>query len=71
MWHGPSSATGHIAGGHWNTRQNPTATYEENLHIAEREFEAFESGMEQFLRDLAAFETELERIGAPYTKGRN
>ena len=62
---------GGIAGGHWDTRQTPTATQRESLRIAAEEF----SGLRGELRtlvdsDLAQLEADLEAAGAPWTPGR-
>ncbi len=62
---------GTVASGHWQTRQNPTATQRRNVEIAE-------GGLAEVERDLAALVdgalAELERAlaaaGAPWTPGR-
>lgn len=62
---------GYVTGGHWDTRQNPTATQRESIGIAESEFNEFEVRLDQFLIKVKTFEADLETIGAPYTRGRD
>ena len=65
-----SGRVGQVAYGHWDTRQMPTATFQNNLDIATRAFGQFRGTMDSFLQDLENYEATLEAAGAPYTKGR-
>ena len=56
--------------GHWDTRQIPTKTFENNISIAESEFVEFEPKLNNLLDQIEKFEMTLTEIGAPYTKGR-
>lgn len=60
----------HVAYGHWSTRQMPTKTYQDNLEIAEREFDGFNKDLMNYLKELGEYEEVLDKVGAPYTKGR-
>ena len=65
------SRLGQTAGGHWGTRQMPTATQREQIRIAGEEFEELAAELKSLVeRDLAAFEADLEAAGAPWTPGR-
>ena len=61
-----------VAGGHWDTRSEPTATQRRALHLAR---DAFAEWKEEFRvlveQDLPAFETDLDHAGAPWTPGRS
>lgn len=59
-----------IAYGHWETRQNPTQTYRDNLAIAERAFTSFRADLQAYLQNLERYEADLSAAGAPYTRGR-
>ena len=60
-----------VAGGHWSTRQAPTATQEESLRIAKSEFATVAVELATVLEEsLPALEAELEAVGAPWTPGR-
>jgi len=60
-----------VAGGHWNTRQAPTATQSESLRVARSEFAAVKVELAVLLEEtLPALEAELEAAGAPWTPGR-
>ena len=61
---------GQIAYGHWETRQMPTQTYQNNLSIATRDFEQFRTDLRTYLQELEQYEVALEAAGAPYTRGR-
>lgn len=65
-----SNQIGRIAGAHWSTRQMPTQTYRDNLVLAEQDFAAFHVDLEAYLAELATYESRLEALGAPYTRGR-
>ena len=56
--------------GLWYNRQNPTQTHRDNLGIAATEFDTFNEDLKAYLQDLESFETDLESMGAPYTRGR-
>lgn len=65
------SRLGQTAGGHWGTRQMPTATQREQVRLAGEEFEELAAELKSLVeRDLAAFEADLEAAGAPWTPGR-
>ena len=55
---------------HWETTQAPTRTHEINLELAFSGFEQFRIEFTKYLTDLAAYEAELEKVGAPWTPGR-
>jgi photosystem II stability/assembly factor-like uncharacterized protein len=60
-----------IAGGHWDTRQAPTATQRASQEVAREQLERLTADLERLLEvDLPAFEAELEAAGAPWTPGR-
>ncbi|MBK8490427.1 MAG: glycosyl hydrolase [Saprospirales bacterium] len=65
-----SSRVGQVIYGHWETRQPPTRTQEQNIEIANRAFESFQSDLKAYLEALEQFEREMAALGAPYTKGR-
>lgn len=65
-----SGRVGGIAYGHWETRQTPTETFQDDLKIATKEFSMFSPRLTTYLKDLNAFEAALEAAGAPYTPGR-
>jgi photosystem II stability/assembly factor-like uncharacterized protein len=65
-----SSRAGQVAYGHWETRQPPTQTFRDNLDIASRDFAAFRTDLQEFLRALEQYEADLAVAGAPYTRGR-
>lgn len=60
-----------IAGGHWDTRQAPTATQRASQEVARGELERVTAEPQRLLEvDLPALEAELEAAGAPWTPGR-
>ncbi|MCG8461531.1 MAG: hypothetical protein MI919_35065, partial [Holophagales bacterium] len=60
-----------IAGGHWDTRLEPTATQRRSLEIAGRELGILRDELSALLgEELRAFEATLEAAGAPWTPGR-
>ena len=66
-----SNRAGRVIGGHWNTRQTPTATHRRNLEIADTDFAAWLAEFQDFMAtDFANAETALEAAGAPWTPGR-
>lgn len=64
------SRVGHVAYGHWETTQNPTETFKRNIEIAEADFSKFRVDLSAYNKVLEAYETALEKAGAPYTPGR-
>ncbi|MFK7982244.1 MAG: WD40/YVTN/BNR-like repeat-containing protein [Saprospiraceae bacterium] len=65
-----SGRVGQVAYGHWETRQMPTQTYQDNLEIAARDFTQFKKDFQTYLADFEKYEATLDAAGAPYTKGR-
>ncbi|GAB5550683.1 MAG: hypothetical protein Sapg2KO_02740 [Saprospiraceae bacterium] len=61
---------GQVAGGHWETRQMPTATFKNNLEIAQEAFPAFSADLKNYFSALEKFEATLDAAGAPFTRGR-
>ena len=62
---------GRVVGGHWDTRQTPTATHIRNLEIAQTDFADFRRELSAALEtDLPQLEADLEAAGAPWTTGR-
>jgi hypothetical protein len=62
---------GKVAGGHWDTRQAPTATQQQSLEVAQTEFAEVSVELKKVLEtDLPGLEAELEAAGAPWTPGR-
>ena len=59
---------GQVAGGHWQTRQEPTTTQRHSLEVAGAEFETLSAELEQLLDvTLPSLEAQLEAAGAPWT----
>ncbi|MFP4489431.1 MAG: hypothetical protein ACLFN1_09025, partial [Bacteroidales bacterium] len=65
-----NSRVGKVVSGHWETRQNPTATHKRNIEIAEKDFSAFRDDLDEYFRALEEYEAALDKAGAPYTPGR-
>ncbi len=66
-----SGRVGQVMGGHWDTRQMPTATQRRDLEIAAGAFAGLSRELASFLaEDLPALEAALEAAGAPWTPGR-
>ena len=62
---------GQVAGGHWGTRQEPTATMRSSLAIARAGFEEVTAELRSLLDEvLAGLEADLAAAGAPWTPGR-
>lgn len=60
-----------IAGGHWDTRQPPTATQRASQEVAREQLEELTADLQRLLEvDLPALEEDLEAAGAPWTPGR-
>ena len=57
-----------ISGGHWQTRQAPTATQHQNLELARSQFQEVITELHAITRtELVRLEEELDRAGAPWT----
>ena len=56
--------------GHWDTRQTPTRTQVRNIEIARADFDRFSADLRSYLKELEAYEADLENAGAPWTRGR-
>ena len=66
-----SNRVGRVIGGHWDTRQTPTATHRRNLEIGETDFGAWLAEFEGFMSGgFMRAEAALEAAGAPWTPGR-
>ena len=62
---------GRVIGGHWDTRQAPTATHRRSLEIAHDDFVGLRQDLAAlFENSLAQLEADLEAAGAPWTPGR-
>ncbi|MCB0064775.1 MAG: hypothetical protein KDE19_21775, partial [Caldilineaceae bacterium] len=60
-----------VVGGHWQTRQSPTATQRQSLAHAEAQFASWRTELATFVQEtLIQLEADLEAIGAPWTPGR-
>lgn len=60
----------YYASGQWGTTREPTKTAQQELKLAQEGFEDFQPKLKAYLAELATFESRLDAIGAPYTKGR-
>jgi len=62
---------GQVIGGHWETRQMPTATHRRDIEIAGSALETLTRDLKALIEgDLARLKTDLEAAGAPWTPGR-
>ena len=62
---------GQVIGGHWDTRQTPTATQRTDIEIARTGFLALTRELTSVVEgDLVRLESDLEAAGAPWTPGR-
>ena len=62
---------GSVIGGHWGTRQTPTAAQRASIQIATTAFADLSQRLAGLLdTDLVALEQDLEAAGAPWTPGR-
>ncbi len=62
---------GQVIGGHWDTRQTPTATQRRSLELAAESFEGLVRDLSELLEaDLARLEADLAAAGASWTPGR-
>ena len=60
-----------VAGGHWNTRQTPTATQRQGVRTAREGFSRLRRDLRRLLDvDLRRFEADLSAAGATFTPGR-
>ena len=58
--------------GHWDTTQEPTATQQRELELAEQGFAAARDGIETLIEDdLPRLQDAAEQAGAPWTPGRD
>ena len=64
------SRIGQVVYGHWNTRQNPTATQQGLIDLAKRDFTTFQKDLTAYFTQLSEYEAALEAAGAPWTPGR-
>ncbi len=68
---GLSGRVGQVIGGHWGSRQMPTATQRRNLEIAEAGVDDLIAILGRWIEtDLAGLEADLAAAGAPWTPGR-
>lgn len=59
---------GQVAGGHWDTRQEPTATQRRSLEVARQQFAAFSRDLEALLETtLPELRRQLDEAGASWT----
>jgi hypothetical protein len=66
-----SERVGMVIGGHWDTRQTPTATMRRDIEIAGAAFEALTRDLTALLAGgFARLEADLQAAGAPWTPGR-
>ncbi|MSR02467.1 MAG: glycosyl hydrolase [Gemmatimonadetes bacterium] len=62
---------GEVIGGHWETRQTPTATQRREIEVATAEFGVVARALAEVVEgDLVKIEAALEAAGAPWTPGR-
>ncbi len=60
-----------VAGGHWETRQPPTATQRTNLDAAGQAYQGVRAELSELGEsEIPRLEEELEAAGAPWTPGR-
>lgn len=66
-----SGRVGEVMGGHWETRQTPTATQRRDIEIARDALGVLTRDLKALIEtDLARLKTDLEAAGAPWTPGR-
>ena len=66
-----SGRVGEVMGGHWETRQTPTATQRRDIEIARSALEGLTRDLKALIEgDLARLKADLESAGAPWTPGR-
>ena len=59
-----------VAYGHWGSTQMPTQTFIRNIKIASEDYKTFENDLGEYFGQLESFESEMNDLGAPFTKGR-
>lgn len=66
-----SGRVGEVMGGHWETRQTPTATQRRNIEIAGSALEVLTRDLKALIEGaVARLKTDLEAARAPWTPGR-
>ena len=66
-----ANRVGNVTGGHWSTRQNPSATQRTNIEIATRDLAGLEQDFANLVDgQLMEVEEALAAAGAPWTPGR-
>jgi photosystem II stability/assembly factor-like uncharacterized protein len=65
-----ASRIGEVAYGHWDTRQEPTATQSAQIDMATKEYQGYKGDLKSFMDELDTFQAELEKAGAPWTPGQ-
>lgn len=66
-----SGRVGEVMGGHWETRQMPTATQRRDVEIAAAGLETLTRDLKALIEgDLARLKADFETSGAPWTPGR-
>ena len=66
-----SGRVGEVMGGHWETRQMPTATQRRDVEIAAAALETLTRDLKALIEgDLARLKADFETSGAPWTPGR-
>jgi len=65
-----TSRVGGVAYGHWDTRQQPTQTQKAQIESAARDYQAYKGDLKSFMDNLEAFQSELQKAGAPWTPGQ-
>ena len=65
-----SARVGNVVGGHWSTRQNPTATQQRNIEIATTDLATIEGDLTALIDgELMSAEEALANAGAPWSPG--
>ena len=66
-----SGRVGQVMGGHWETRQMPTATQRRDIEVASSALEGLTRDLRALIEgDIARLKADFEAIGAPWTPGR-
>ena len=66
-----SGRVGQVIGGHWETRQIPTATQRRDIEIAGEALETLTRELKALIEgDVARLKADLEAAGGPWTPGR-
>ncbi|MEM9170957.1 MAG: hypothetical protein AAGC56_15050 [Pseudomonadota bacterium] len=61
---------GYVRGASWRAQSAPAAVHREAVAVAGKEFAALNPKLDALVKDLAAFETDLAALGAPWTPGQ-